>query len=138
MNLFYESTKENCLCGENKIESANYRTDIPCRHRLSLGTQFPDLQIPDLEISLYYNDLIIDYQIDDSKDITEKENTVYDEKKYVLKQIKFFSGSKKDNEIIKYIASNYKPSSERDGFYIRSKDVFLIQLIENGILQFKQ
>ena len=86
MNLFYESTKENCLCGENKIESAKYRTDIPYRHRLLLGTQFPDLQIPNLKISLHYNDLIIDYQIDDSKNIIENENIVYNGKKYVLNQ----------------------------------------------------
>ena len=43
MISYYETTCEKCNCSENKLESSIYSVDIPCSHRLFMGTQFPDL-----------------------------------------------------------------------------------------------
>lgn len=36
MRAFYDSSIDHCLCSNYKLESDNYKTDIPCIHRLRL------------------------------------------------------------------------------------------------------
>ena len=36
---YYESTRDHCHCGENKLLGAIYIMDLPCIHRIKLGAQ---------------------------------------------------------------------------------------------------
>ena len=59
---FYNSTQENCECGEVTLYSSMFQLDIPCPHRFFLGAQFPDLEDIDCNFSnqFEYEDLILD------------------------------------------------------------------------------
>lgn len=61
MIQFYESSQVNCQCGQNKLEMANFKINIPCIHQIALGAEFEDL--PEIKLTLYnqYENLTIEY-----------------------------------------------------------------------------
>ena len=59
-------------------------------------------------------------------------------KKNIFYTIKYFSRSKKDDYIRNYINASHKTFEERDGFFIKNKEISVIQLIEDGITKFQK
>ncbi|KAK8854278.1 hypothetical protein M9Y10_016837 [Tritrichomonas musculus] len=131
--LFYQTTKDNCSCGQNKLESELYNIDIPCIHRLFNGASFKDLSQLSLNLEYQFNELLIDHEFVSEDEI---QKTSFDDKTYAIRTIKQFSGFKDDKKISEYVNMYY--NQEADGFYINNMEVQLIQLIEEGIFYFKQ
>lgn len=131
--LFYQTTKDNCSCGQNKLESELYNIDIPCIHRLFNGASFKDLLQLSLNLEYQFNELLIDHEFVSEDEI---QKTSFDDKTYAIRTIKQFSGFKDDKKISEYVNMYY--NQEADGFYINNMEVQLIQLIEEGIFYFKQ
>ena len=59
----YNTTIDRCECGETKLLSAMFRTDIPCYHQLSIGKEFPTCPHITLDLENNYKSLKIDYEI---------------------------------------------------------------------------
>lgn len=139
MKVFYETNENTCLCSENRLESHIYNLDIPCRHRLSLGVQFPSINIVNINPTLQYDSLIIKEVIDETVEAPQNEaDPLNFEKQYAVRQIKHFSKYQNLNKIKEYVNSKIKRYEDRDGFYIQNQEISTIQLIENGIIHFKE
>lgn len=97
MIAFYQTSINECACSNNKLASSNYRIDIPCVHRLRIGSQFPELPECELQLNFQYNDIIMDFDF-----LQEAENYVghyENDIEYAIKTIKFFSRYKDENKI---------------------------------------
>lgn len=134
MVLFFETSLDNCLCGQNKLESANYKIDIPCYHRISLGAQYPQCPRVVFELNDQFNELIIEHE--EKENLVGKISSEKDEYNYIVRTIKYFSGFKELSEIQKFVDSH--SNREKSQFYIQSQRVDIIQLIEDGIFYFRQ
>ena len=55
MIVFYDSKVEECNCGNNKLLSSIYKTDIPCIHRLKLGATFENPPTLNTQFHCFYN-----------------------------------------------------------------------------------
>ena len=63
-------------------------------------------------------------------------NDEQDRINYAISTIKQFSKHKKDDEIRQYVETHN--NHEKNGFYIFSQEISVIQLIENGIFYFRE
>ncbi|KAK8887028.1 hypothetical protein M9Y10_038063 [Tritrichomonas musculus] len=139
MILFYDTNENNCQCNENKLESEIYGVNIPCRHRLSLGVQFPRIQFNNIDLEFQYDQLIIKEEFVKAEGETQDDNDQLSfEKKCAVLQIKQFSRYKKEKQIKEYVDSKIKRIEDRDGFYIQNQEVSVIQLVEKGIIYFRE
>ena len=132
---FYDTTADQCLCSENKLESSNYRCDIPCYHRLFKGAIFPEKPKIHLELENQY-DLLEINDDDILESIETRVGGVIDQKNYAVRTIKYFSHYKDESEIVDFVEEN--ANDEECAFFILDKKVSLIDLIEEGIYYFKQ
>ncbi len=121
MIAFYDTMPESCLCGQNVLTSSNYKIDIPCMHRISIGATFPEFQKIDLSLVNQYAEMKIDYVFTQNLYLPLK---VYNEKEYIIQTIKHFSKFKKLDEIVSFVESYEK---ESDPFYIDSYSIQTIQ-----------
>ena len=105
-------------------------------HKIYLGADFPT--IPDIEFDpeLQYDSLEINFDLD-----TIEENIhhdcLYDDKEYIYLTIKFFTRSKKDEKIKSFINSFHKSVEERDEFFILNREIYVIEMISDGIRKFR-
>ena len=129
--LFYQTTIDNCQCGDNKIESSLYRIDIPCVHRIKLGAKFPECPRVKLVLNEKFDKLIIDYNPVIPDDLLNTYDEEHLNKEYAIKIIKRHSKYKKKEEIIEYV--NHAYCSANDAYFISGKPVTLIQLIDEVI-----
>ena len=133
MITFYETTEGHCKCGENKLQSSNFKIDIPCMHRLAIGEQFQQLQSLFLNLQSQYNRIVVDHCFLQDLYLPQ---IVNNEKQYIIQTIKHFSRYKKDTEIQNFVESyNY---NDTDGFFINNQPVASLQVIEEGIYFFKK
>lgn len=101
MCVHYQTSIDSCLCSENKIESSNYKLDLPCFHRMFLGSNFDILPELSFEFSKEFNSLYIDQPILlPEETANENEDSGFS---YAVRSIKLFSKHKKDNDIIKLV-----------------------------------
>ena len=133
MCAFYETNQNSCLCGENKLESANFNVDIPCIHRIHMGVGYP--QIPNIEFNFDYsfNQLIVTSE-DCIISLLPKDKEK-DDFNYAVQTIKFFSNYKTELDIVKFVQS--RMPQEKSPFFIQNQNVDLVNLIEEGIFYFK-
>ena len=133
MISFYQTENGHCTCGQNKLQSSNYKIDIPCVHRLAIGDQFPILLPLFLNLQIQHTHLSIDYAI--SQNLYFPQRT-HNEKQFVIETIKHFNRYKKIEDIQNFIDShNY---NDTDGFYINNQPAASIKIIEEGIYFFKK
>ena len=134
MCAHYKTTVETCLCSENKVESSNYKLDLPCFHRIFLGARFEPLPVMNFNFSENYKGVTVER--DFLPEETNIENDEQDRISFAIRTIKQFSKHKKDEEIRQYV--EFYNDHERSGFYILSQELSVVQLIENGIFHFKE
>ena len=134
MCAHYKTTSETCLCSENKVESSNYKLDLPCFHRIFMGTRFEPLPDINLTFSENYKGVIVEREFLPKE--TNNENDEQDRINYSIRTIKQFSKHKKDDEIRQYV--EFYNNNEKNGFYIFSHELSVVQVIENGIFYFKE
>lgn len=135
--LFYETDIESCNCGNNKLESANFMIDIPCFHRLQLGAEFQECLKMSFDLNDNVEKLLITHMIKKikKKDSKQKDDKCY-EIVYAIQAIKHFSGYNNKDDIKDHVEKNI--SHDSDVFFIQNQGINLFNLIENGILIFKQ
>ena len=130
----YGTTKTNCFCSENKVESSCYGIDIPCSHRLEKGGEFPEKPKIHLELEDQFNELKLDFSF--IKNSNNKNNSIKDEMNYATRVIKLFSHYKNLKEINEFVTNHKKEGY--DDYFILNKPVSLIQLIDEGIHHFSE
>lgn len=133
MVAFYDTKTETCLCGQNSLQSSNFKIDIPCIHRLSIGAQFTAFPQIVLILTNQYNETKIEYDISQNLYLPTQ---IYNEKLYIVQTIKHFSRYKDKNEIKNFV--ELYNENDRDGIYLNSQPIHSIQIIEEGIYHFKQ
>ena len=126
---FYETTDSECQCSSTKLASAQLELNIPCKHQLALKRTLEFPELPDYKINMndQYDELIISYN--PIKD--DLNNVQYDEKKYVIDTIKFYS-KYKGNEIESFVDSKYNLTQNEKEFVL-NKPATLLHLIDDGI-----
>ena len=77
MKLFYETNVENRNCSEHVLESLNFELDIPCRHIIIVGDEFPELPILDADLELNYETLVIDPAPDLLAEVADEKDDLY-------------------------------------------------------------
>ena len=85
--LFYQTTIDNCQCGDNKIESSLHGIDIPCVHRIKLGAKFPECPRVKLVLNEKFDKLIIDYNPVIPDDLLNTYDEEHLNKEYAIKII---------------------------------------------------
>lgn len=130
---FYDTTEDKCLCSENKLESSNYDINIPCYHRLFKGSAFPKKPTINLELDLQFENLEIKTEIIQSNETQVSE--LIDQINYATRTIMHFSHYKNEDEIRNFVQENTR--EEESCFFILNQKVSLIELIEEGIVYFK-
>lgn len=129
---YYGSTEEECDCGQNKLESANYKFDIPCIHRIASGAVFDDFPEIILTLNAQYDYLEFEYFLSQNLNLPPQ---AQDEDQYIINTIIHFSRYKNERDIRAFV--DLHKDNERDMFFINNQPVSQIQLIEEGIYYFK-
>ena len=129
---YYGSTEDECDCGQNKLESANYKFDIPCIHRIANGAVFHDIPNIDLTLNDQHDTLELEYFLNQNLNLPPQ---AQDERQYIINTIRHFSRYKNITEIIDFV--DLHRDDEMDMFFINNQPVSQIQLIEEGIYHFK-
>ena len=84
---FYDTSIDNCNCGQNKLEASNYKIDIPCMHRIAIGAIFHNFPIINLNFSPKYPNLQIEHEFTLDLSLPHQH---YDQKMYIIKtKLKF-------------------------------------------------
>lgn len=68
----YKTDIKNCLCSDNKLESANFRIDIPCFHRLLFGAEFEKVPQMSFNFPKFFTTFIFEDQIIPNENPTKK------------------------------------------------------------------
>ena len=96
---YYQTTNETCLCGETKLLSKMFRTEIPCTHVYQKSRKFPTLPDIKLEFSKSTDELILiteDVTVDYHKpDLSEDDKNRFK----AVKVIRRFSHNRNENAI---------------------------------------
>ena len=131
--VHYETTEEKCQCGDSDLESALFRCNIPCCHRLEIVHEFPDLS-DQIELQLTSNTDKITLEIDyRPRNIQVIEKTEHDRTvSAAVKNIRRYSHYKKKNEIKEYVEEHM----EDEEIYIFGRSISLFRVISNGIHHF--
>ena len=130
---YYQSTRDRCFCGENKLLSSILGIDIPCSHRHHLGAVFPDCPTITPVISQQWLSLELKFEILNEERNPVQDNPDYYDKKYCIDQIRRFSHFKNKDKIKAFVESKY----HHDGSsFIGKKPISVIQLITEGIFYF--
>lgn len=130
--VFYNTSVDECECGETVLYSSMYRCDIPCSHRIFLGAQFPKIDNIKLTLNKQFDELIPDIIEDDEIRKQIEHDKV---KEIISKNIKKFSHSKEKEEIKQYVDQNFIP--KYDAFALGYPIEFFI-VISNGIKFFSK
>ena len=128
----YKTDIKNCLCSDNKLESANFRIDIPCFHRLLFGAEFEKVPQMSFNFPKFFTTFIFEDQIIPNEKSTKKKE--YNDIEYVSNLVKRFTRYKNIEGIQNYVSSHFK---NKTGFYIHNQDVAIVQIIEEAIYHFK-
>lgn len=133
MITYYDTDQESCSCGQNKLQTANFKIDIPCMHRLELGAEFSDILPIDLILTGKYDGIAIKHDFNQNLQLPQP---IYDEKRFIIQTIRHFSRYKKIDEIISFVETFN--TEETDIFYIGNESVSSIHIIEEGIYFFRK
>lgn len=134
--IYYSSRLDHCNCSENKLISAIMEKDVPCSHRVTLGTRFEECPTLNIAIEPQFDKLEVDLN-----ELPPKHNTnPYDEhigsKMYVVNVIKRFSCYKNKKEIEEYVETRYNPDG--DDSFLLEEESSLTYLIYSGINHFTE
>ena len=134
--IHYSTRINHCNCNENKLESAILAIDIPCTHRLSLGSKFEECPKINIELEEQFTTLVFNVNELHANNIINQ----YDENQgaimYAINIIKRFSCYKNKKDIEKFVIEHY--NQDRDTSFLLGEETSLTNLIYKGIHHFTE
>lgn len=74
---FYQTTENNCSCGQNKLLSSILNIDFPCVHRVFNGEDFPDCPFVEINLSKHETPLIVEtFDVEDDETNQYNSNSI--------------------------------------------------------------
>jgi hypothetical protein len=131
---WYHSTQSSCNCGETNHLSVVYRVPMPCSHQYFLGIAKPDVpQSFNLSFHETWQNCVLDLQHLERDAPDETMEHIEYVQNIAYRNIKRFSGSRKKEDIRRYVQQNLVLGEE----FALGLPISVHQLISEGIYFFR-